>query len=279
MAEREMSISDQLLKARLAFARHGIPTIPLRHGAKEPLSSLAPRGAHDATADPDVIRQQCIAAPTANTGATLGGFGVIDRDDRNGGQASLIDLERRYGPLPRTWGVLTAGGEHAWYRLPAGVTIRGGNNRLGPGLDVKTGAGSYVVVPPSLHPSGVRYEWRCDAHPRDTPLARAPAWLIRLLTPAPAPAPKPFRPRTDDDRRITEALSHIPSDDRETWVRIGMALRGHFGDAGRAIWDSWSATSQKYDPKVQERVWKSFRRGGVGIGTIFHFARENARVA
>ena len=91
-------------------------------------------------------------------------------------------------------------------------------------------------------------------------------------------ASRAWRPRCDDDQRIANALQRIPAEDREVWLRVGMALRGHFGDVGRTIWDEWSTTSQKYDPRTQERVWKSFRGGGVTIATIFHLARERAHV-
>ena len=58
--------------------------------------------------------------------------------------------------------------------------------------------------------------------------------------------------------------------------RVGAALKLEFGDAARSIWDGWSATSQKFDPRTQHTVWKSIRRGtGVTLGTVFHLAREN----
>lgn len=266
-------------KHALALARREFPVIPLAPGQKTPLGSLVPHGARDATIDPEVIRRWWCLSPSANIGVTLPLHLVIDRDDRNGGDVSLAALQTRYGPLPRTWGSLTAGGEHAWYALPDAADIRGGNSKLGPGLDIKTGVGAYVVAPPSLHPLGVRYEWRSDCHPCETPLAVAPAWMIELLTP-PAPLPpRSWQPSTDDDARIAAALSRIPSDDRDAWIRVGMALRSHYGEAGRAIWDGWSATSQKYDPRAQERVWRSFRRGGINIGTIFHLARGASRAA
>jgi hypothetical protein len=182
-------------------------------------------------------------------------------------------LQKRYGPLPRSWGSLTADGEHYWLRLPK-ADIRGGNDKLGAGIDVKTGRGSYVVAPPSLHPSGVRYEWRSDGRPAETRLAIAPTWLIDLLTPPPPPPEKEFKRRDDDDRRVAEALMAIPVTGvrRDDWIRIGMALKAHFGEAGLALWDQWSRRSDFYDRKGLERAWKSFRGSGVGIGSIFWLA-------
>lgn len=96
---------------------------------------------------------------------------------------------------------------------------------------------------------------------------------------SPAVPPHTWRPQLDDDQRIRNALQRIPADDRETWWRVGAALKSHFGESGRVLWDEWSGTSKKYDPKTQDRVWRSFRRGGVTIGTIYHLARERARAA
>ena len=54
-----------------------------------------------------------------------------------------------------------------------------------------------------------------------------------------------------------------------------MAIEAHYGDAGRSLWDEWSATApDKHDPADQDRVWDSFKGSGVGIGTLFHYAKH-----
>lgn len=267
-------MDNTLFRNALALARSGFPVIPLRPGAKEPLGAFVPRGAYDGSVDAEAILRWWSLSPGANIGATLAGRVIIDQDDRNGGDVSLHALETRFGPLPRTWRSLTAGGEHYWFDLSDGANIRGGNDKLGLGLDVKTGSGAYVVTPPSLHPLGVRYEWRWDSHPAETPRAVAPGWLVEILTPSPPPRLKPFRPLIDDDQRIADALMRIPADDRETWWRVGAALKSRFGESGRALWDEWSAKSAKFDEKTQARVWRSFRGHGVSIASIFHFAKK-----
>lgn len=64
-------------------------------------------------------------------------------------------------------------GFHLYFTSPAGVNLRSSAGRLGKGLDIKA-AGGYVVAPPSLHASGLRYEWVDEANT----IAGAPAWLI-----------------------------------------------------------------------------------------------------
>jgi hypothetical protein len=75
---------------------------------------------------------------------------------------------------------------------------------------------------------------------------------------------------------VCEALRHIPNDDREIWRNVGMALNDAYGDAGREVWAEWSASSAKYDAADQEKTWRSFTPGGgIGIGTLFHHAKQN----
>jgi hypothetical protein len=52
---------------------------------------------------------------------------------------------------------------------------------LGPGIDTRA-QGGYVVLPPSVHPSGRPYAWRPGRDPWTTPPASLPAWLLEKLT-------------------------------------------------------------------------------------------------
>jgi hypothetical protein len=66
---------------------------------------------------------------------------------------------------------------------------------------------------------------------------------------------------------VRGALQYIPNDDREVWRNIGMALNDAYGDAGREVWDEWSASSAKYNEAGQDKAWRSFTPGG-GIHPI-----------
>ena len=77
-----------------------------------------------------------------------------------------------------------------------------------------------------------------------------------------------------DIDRIRDALRCIPADDREIWFKVGMALKDELGDPGFSVWDDWSHLSSKYDKDDQEAKWKSFKRDGIGIGTLFGYAKQ-----
>jgi|GEM_PF-2356520 len=132
-----------------------------------------------ATTDPAQIQRWRSALTHTNWGYAVDGA-VLDVDPRNGGDESLQQLQRDRGAIPDTWRVLTGGGgEHHYFILPDGVTVKSGPLEGYPGLDIKT-LGSLVIAPGSVHASGRRYEWDGAAHPEDMPRAEAPAWLIEL---------------------------------------------------------------------------------------------------
>lgn len=83
-----------------------------------------------------------------------------------------------------------------------------------------------------------------------------------------------------DWARIKEALAFIPSDDRDDWLRVGMALHaeGRGGDEAEAVWRKWSRESDKFDARDQARVWRSFaddRGRAVGIGSLYDLAKAH----
>lgn len=77
--------------------------------------------------------------------------------------------------------------------------------------------------------------------------------------------------------KLRAALGEINADDREIWIRIGLALRP-YGEAGRALWGEWSRTSTKWCADDADLRWGAFRpRGEIGLGTIYHLADEARR--
>lgn len=76
--------------------------------------------------------------------------------------------------------------------------------------------------------------------------------------------------------QVREALGYVPPHDRETWLRIGMAVKYELGDEGFSVWDEWSQADDTYSERDAKGVWKSIRPAGkVTIGTLFHEAKRH----
>ena len=73
---------------------------------------------------------------------------------------------------------------------------------------------------------------------------------------------------------ISDALACVPSEDREVWVRMGMAVKSELGDAGFDLWNSWSMASDRYRAADARSVWRSISPyGGVTVASLFKEAR------
>jgi hypothetical protein len=120
------------------------------------------------------------------------GVWVLDVDVDTGGTRSLTLLEQEHGTLPDTWRARTgSGGEHVFFHADDD-RVRNSAGQVWPGLDIR-GAGGYVVLAPSPHRSGSRYQWL--RAPWEGPLASAPGWLDILAL------QRPKRPLLADGRR------------------------------------------------------------------------------
>ncbi len=160
------------------LAAAGFAVFPLQPRTKVPYPGS--HGHLDATTDPDAID----AWPDdCNIGISCAASGivVVDVDRRNAGDRSLAELEATLGPLPPTVTVRTQDGVHAYYRLPDGAIRK----ELAEGIDLK--ARGFVLAPPSVHPSGVRYAWLAGP---DTPIATLPGAYLPHVVKSPDVAPE-----------------------------------------------------------------------------------------
>jgi len=167
-------MSSDMLLAALSYVAEGFKVFPVKPD-KTPLTE---HGLKDATQIQIGVREYWGKWPNAGIGLVTDGFVVLDFDAKNGGLESKVAIEEKYGTLPPTRTHRTGGGGlHFIYRGPNGTNIRN-TVALGDyqGVDLR-GNGGYIVVPPSLHESGNRYEVvdACE-------IAPAPGWLIELAT-------------------------------------------------------------------------------------------------
>jgi hypothetical protein len=267
-------------------------------------------GLHEATTDEATIRQWWTDMPWANIGLATGhgGLVVLDVDsgpkkDKSGavigkkvGKATFAALIAANEPLPNTLAVKTgSGGLHLYFLTTEDIKNSAG--AVGEDIDVR-GQGGYVILPPSNHETGGKYEWIGDP---DAPgaIADLPEWLRdKMLTKRHIDAAAHFDPVEGEEVKkhsenkeplsndqLVKLLCYIPADcDRESWWHVGAALKKELGEEkGWNAFEEWSKTGgAKYDADVTRRHWDSFRPDQKGAngkaisgGTIVHYAKAN----
>lgn len=164
----------------LGYLGLGWGPIPLRPRDKRPLVSWEEFQAR--RPDSSEIQQWFGRWTKANIGVITGqisGLVVLDIDPGHDGENSLADLERQYGKLAETVESRTGGGgRHLYFQYP-GFPVRN-RTAVAPGLDVRADGG-YIIVPPSIHPSGRPYVWAKGHDPWQARIATLPDWLLELV--------------------------------------------------------------------------------------------------
>jgi len=239
---------------------------------KHPISALVPRGVLDASKDPSIVASWLAKYPRANWGLAMGlnGLIAIDIDPRNGGDATWETLVTQYGEPPETWMARTGGGgTHLIFSLPDGMQIPG---KWGAGIDLKHGNG-YVLVEPSR--TQREYCWLDGLSPLEMahlePFLGFPEAEEAAVVPAPSNVVRMVDSATLVDLRA--ALAWLDSDRRETWIKVGHALR-QLGPAGFSLWNEWSQLSGKYRADDQAKRWAGFSPVEINLETIFFDAQQ-----
>jgi hypothetical protein len=147
-----------------------------------------PHGLKEATTDPATIERWWRAEPEANIGLRTGvAFDALDVDGDEGMAALAVEIPFD-APTVDGPTATTGKGAHVY------VAVTGLGNRAGllPGVDWR-GKNGYVIAPPSVHPSGASYGWKCGeedpAFGATAPIPPAPTWLLDLLIDRQTPVP------------------------------------------------------------------------------------------
>ena len=183
--------TSMLAAAALEQAACGWPVFPCHPQTKKPLTE---HGFKDASTDPRLVASWWRRWPSAMIGVPTGpaiNAWVLDVDDPAAFEA-CSDI-----PIPATRRATTGKGYHLYFRwdprapiINAQRTVKGWGIPGLPGADVR-GEGGYVIVPPSLHPSGSSYMWATDEEPSEAPdelvtLVRSRGKVEPVVDPEPA---------------------------------------------------------------------------------------------
>ena len=189
-----LSHGDSLAEAAVGYLEMGFPVIPLcppnhlgvsdnhkgkcQNPGKAPLINNWQQYAKGLPSK-ELVANWWASWPSANLGGPTGPLWglALDIDPRHDGDLQVGGPDR---PITDTVTNLTGGGgTHHLFCWPTDLEV---GNRVGlfPGVDVR-GLGGQIVLPPSVHLSGRRYEWEGGFEPRQHPFAQPPAWLMEAL--------------------------------------------------------------------------------------------------
>jgi len=148
----------------VAYAEKGWFVMPLKPQSKEPCKFLR-HGYLDASLDIKQINRW-FSKPDLNIGLAIvqSSLVVLDFDLRNVNNRINWELYRQMCIKFNTHTVKTDNGYHFYFKADKTKHFKG---KLIPGIDIKHKG--YVVLPPSIHPNGSKYEVINNVDPIDLP--------------------------------------------------------------------------------------------------------------
>lgn len=189
----------------LAYLSNNWSVIPIHTRDKRPvLSSWKP---YQYTRATEEEAGRWFTGTDLNIGIVTGSISdltVIDCDS-----AEAVALAESFG-LPSTWTVQTAKGRHYYFRYQSGSRNFQKRDDL-PGIDLRS-EGGYVVAPPSVHPTGVAYQWVVNSGE----LADLPAWILSTKPSHRTPFPLLYGVQPPGSRN--QSLARLAG----KWVKLGL---------------------------------------------------------
>ena len=139
-----------------------------------------------------------------------------------------------------------------------------------------------VVI--GYHPSTGAYQWWSGQSAAECEIAKAPLWMIEQMlenkllhqaTQLKSKTLSSLQTWTDNDCALSYLNAIPPTEDYETWIKVGMALHSVSQEL-LPEWEDWSRGARNYEVNVCAKHWKSFKPGkGIGLGTLGLLAKGN----
>ena len=295
-----MTMDNYMAQLGASLVDHGFPILPIQPGTKKP-GMYRSRAWHDYpnwtrhcerdTTDNEV--SVWADWPEAGIGIAAGRVIGIDIDVVQP-ESLALEIEAlakrmlgdtpavRIGRAPKRLLVYRAAQPFKGFKFPPIEVLGQGQQFLAYGVHPDTGNPYYWPVQaladmtidelPAITEAQAR-EFAKEAY-QLIPAAQRPRTLaVGLMSPE-SSVNLPEQRGTFD--AVRDALAFIPNAelDYDSWVRIGMALKGALGDAGGALFEAWSASSVKNDAKTTARSWRSFKPQRIGAGTLYKLALD-----
>jgi len=252
------SETTSLRKAALSYAGKGFAVVPMHtvvngkcscsKGAKCPSPGKHPRnlnGVNGASTSKAQVGKWWNEYPRASIGIACGtksNIFALDIDPRNGGQETLHRLIEKLGKLNSTVVSSTGGGgTHHIFKLPKFKIRKDSQGKVfGAGVDVVSD-GAIIIVPPSVHASGKRYQWHEGAS---------------LLKTSPAALPKKWRKhiksqQTHDQSKATESETIVAGTRNDTLTSIAGKLHSA-GIGPEALLAALMSESKRCQPPLDD---------------------------
>ena len=287
------TVDKQVLDSALTYVKKGLPVFPVHYptekgcscgwtkcnavGKHPAVPGEAKGGLHHATHDEPQVKEW-FGVKGARKGYNIGvacgdGYICLDVDPKNNGYESFEQLVKDHGQLPDTWVEETGEdkegnrGLHYWFLIPAGMQLRSRKPLTQyPGVDLLAN-GSYAIVAPSAHASGVRY----DTVTSIDDVVEAPEWLIGLTEQEEEEdvffkgrslgEPTGLRPGKEI-RRFLRKGEEPPGSQRAMACKTARALWGIWieaEDAADLIWEALNKCEWDDEPWTENQVLKLVR--------------------
>lgn len=160
----------------LELAAAGWHVFPVQPKGKQPLVKWR----DVSTTDAQTVGEWWDRWPDANIGIDCGKSGLV-----------VVDFDGVEAPDVHTLVVKTARGVHQYY-ANSGDAVPNSAGMLGEHIDVR-GEGGYVLAPPSIHPTGAKYEWANFYEPAQLPQELRQRMIKQRSEPVYTPVEGPTR--------------------------------------------------------------------------------------
>ncbi len=259
--------------------RFGFAVIPIGPGTKRTVEKWDP---WLAKLSRDMVTSHWANHPEHEVGFIVGdGIIVLDADAAES-IAALKAIELKFEVVPRLI-VKTTRGEHHYFKRTSGTFAKADSHSttdFPDRIDVKTGR-AMVILPPSTG----KLLLVCDVNHADELGVVEQDFLDAVFQHNGRPPPRPpalgahtiCEPAANHLLLLEAILRCLDADcGYDDWLHVGMALHHATGsgDAGYALFNSWSSTGEKYRGAIETRTkWDSFRSDGAfTIATLFWLA-------